>query len=249
MLYIVFVLLFCRLATAQENVEAHTQDFVSITLPYPLDFVRGRILTQFDSEARSYYEDYNRFIYDLPEKVLSYKDLSPDSYRKFMALPMIKPSKFYVFYGAYAVKQRIIATLSPLDVVGLSNPALARYAELPLSARTNDVYLWSPDVPYWHSEYVMNGKRLPFKTYFILHITAGGDNATIVEAIEHKPVVRIEDHPALDENGLHQPHAVREVPPTTHERVFLLSCIRQFIEREVPVRSRFNCKEEEAPGK
>lgn len=229
---------------AQEAPKAHHRQTVSEVLPYPLDFVRGRILTQFDSDSRSYYEDYNRYIYDLPEKVLSYKELSPAAYRRFMALPMIKPDKFYVFFSAYAIKQKRLTALTPLDVVGVDNPALVKYAGLPKEARASDIYLWSPDVPFWFSEYELEGKKLPFRTYFIVHLAAEGANATSVEIIQDSPVVRMEGKASLDDQGRLQDHDLHPVPPTTRDREFLLSCIKQFIEREVPTRKMFNCKAE-----
>ncbi len=230
---------------AQENTEPASQhkDFVREVLPYPLDFTRARILTQFSSDDRSYYEDYNRHIYDLPpEKVLSYKELSPKAYAEFMALPRVKPDKFYVFFGAYAVKQYRLDEITPLSVTGINNPALVRYAQLKPEARMNDIYLYSPDTPYWYSEYELKGKKLPFRSYFIVHLSAVGENATQVEIIQDKPVVRIAGASSLDENGKLQDFGLRDVAPTTRDRAFLLSCIKQFIERNVPLRKQFSCR-------
>lgn len=233
---------------AQENKESVNQhkDFVREVLPYPLDFVRDRVLTQFSSDDRSFYEDYNRYIYQLPpEKVLSYKELSPKAYAEFMALPMVKPEKFYVFFGAYAVKQARLSEITPLSVIGIDNPALVQYAELKPENRVNDIYLFSPDTPYWYSEYELNGKKLPFRSYFIIHLSAVGENATQVEIIQDKPVVRIAGGSSLDENGQLQDFDLREVAPTTRDRTYLLSCIKQFIERQVPMRKQFSCKTDE----
>lgn len=232
---------------AQENNEPVSQhkDFVREVLPYPIDFTRERILTQFSSDDRSFYEDYNRYIYDLPpEKVLNYKELSPKAYAEFMALPRVKPDKFYVFFGAYAVKQYRLNEITPLSVIGINNPALVKYAELKQESRVNDIYLYSPDTPYWYSEYELNGKKLPFRSYFIVHLSAVGENATQVEIIQDKPVVRIKGTPSLDEHGKLQDFELRDVAPTTRDRTYLLSCIRQFIERKVPMRKQFSCKNE-----
>lgn len=229
---------------AQENAQSPNQhkDFVREVLPYPLEFTRERILTQFSSDDRSYYEDYNRYIYDLPpEKVLSYKELSPKAYAEFMALPMVKPDKFYVFFGAYAVKQYRLNEITPVSVIGVNNPALVQYAQLKQENRANDIYLYSPDTPYWYSEYEIKGKKLPFRSYFIIHLSAVGENATQVEIIQDKPVVRMKGTPSLDENGKMQDFDLRDVAPTTRDRTYLLSCIRQFIERKVPVRKQFSC--------
>ena len=229
-------------SVAQEAPKPKQQHIISEVLPHPVDFVRGRILSQFNSDDRSYYEDYNRYIYELPEKVLSYKDLSPAAYERFMALPMIKPDKFYVFFGAYQVKQKRLHAITPLSVTGIDNPALVKYAELPRHARSNDIYLWSPDVPFWFSEHEKEGKKLPFRSYFIVHLTAKGDSKTRVEVIQDSPVVRIAGKPSLNEHGTMLDYELRPVAPTISDREYLLSCIKQFIEREVPSRKQFNCK-------
>lgn len=230
---------------AQENTQTPSQhkDFVREVLPYPLEFTRERILTQFSSDDRSFYEDYNRHIYDLPpEKVLSYKELSPKAYAEFMALPMVKPDKFYVFFGAYAVKQYRLNEITPLSVIGIDNPALVQYAQLKPETRVNDIYLYSPDTPYWYSEYELNGKKLPFRSYFIVHLSAVGEQATQVEIIQDRPVVRMAGTPSMDEHGKLRDFELRDVAPTTRDRTFLLSCIRQFIERKVSTRKQFSCK-------
>lgn len=248
---IVAMLAFTPVALAAQPLDnSENSDFVSDIFPYPIEEIYARLQTQFDSEARSYYEDYNRFIYDLPEKVLSYKELSPEAYRKFMALPMIKPTKFYVFYGAYATTQHTLQDITPLSVVGIDNPALVRYASLPLQARRYDLYLWSPDVPYWYSEYTIDGVPLPFRTYFILHLSSPDKEHTSVEVIEEKPVVRMSNKITVDEHGKLRHFEVRDVAPTARERKFLLSCIQQFIETNYPDRHRFNCRppEEKQPA-
>lgn len=232
---------------AQESKPVANQDFVSITLPYPIDFVHERMMAQFDSESRNYFEDYNRAIYELPEKVLTYKELSPKAYEQFMALPLAKPTKFYVFFGAYSVMQRVLSNITPVNVIGLTNPALVRYASLPMAERSYDIYVWSPDTPYWHSEYSLNKVKLPFRSYFIFHLAAVDATHTRIEAIEHKPVVRISGKPSVDENGKLQDFELREVAPTTTDRTFLLSCVQQFIERQVPERSKFNCRDGTEP--
>lgn len=229
---------------AQQHKSINEADFVNTVLPYPLAEVREKLGQQFSSDTRSYFEDYNRAIYELPEKVLSYKELSPRAYRAFLAFPMVKPTKFYVFYGAYPTLQSRLFAITPESVIGTDNPALARYASLPQEARVQDLYLWSPDSPYWYSEYSLGGTLLPFRTFFIVHLSEVDEGNTNVEVIEDRPVVRIDGRPSIDENGTPQPFEIRPVAPTTRDRTFLLSCIRQFIERGVPSRSAFNCRAE-----
>jgi hypothetical protein len=223
------IVLISAVALAQEPVQTADapKDYVSEVLPWPIDTVHDRAMLLFDSDARDYYDDYNPRIYDLPEPVADFRMLSQEAHDKFMALPLVRPGKFYVFYGAYANMQGVIGAITPLAAMGHSNAALQRYAARPQSERTRDIYLWSPDVPFWHSEYSLSGKPLPFKSYFIVHLSPVDEAHTEVEIIENEPVVRLKQH---------------SVEPTTSDREFLLSCIHQFIERGVPGRHWFSCK-------
>lgn len=238
----VILSIYCN-ATAQEKVAVETQDFVTAEFDLPIASLRALLLLQFDSEERSFFEDYNRAIYDLPEKVLSYKNLSPKAYEKFMDFPMIKPTKFYVFLGAYPTQQSRLMQIEPEDVVGKDNPALARYAELPLESREMDIYLWSPDSPYWYSEYQWRDKPAPFRSYFILHLEAKGKHRSTLEVIEENPVVRMEGKLHVDEHGSLQPYEVRSVSPTTRDRTYLMGCIRQFAHYNYASRKEFTCDE------
>jgi hypothetical protein len=242
------VILFCAFpAFAQEPIlkANDPKDYVSDVLPYPLGDVYERAQTLFNSDKRDYYEDYNAAIYDLPEPVKNIRDLSPKAHKRFLALPLVRPNKFYVFFGAYASVQDVLTSLTPLAAMGHSNAALQRYAQLPQSARAQDLYVWSPDTPYWHSEYMQDGKPLPFKTYFILHLTAVDDNHTQAEVIEYEPVVRLNYTMSIDRHGKVLPYELREVEPTTGDREFLLSCLRQFIDRKVPGRHWFRCRDKD----
>ena len=232
-------------AIAQRVVQTaeNARDYVSEVLPYPLEHVYDRIASLFDSGKRDYYEDYNAAIYDLPEKVRSYKDLSPGAYARFMELPMVRANKFYVFFGAYINVQDVLAHITPIVATGKNNPALERYAALPASTRSEDFYLWSPDVPFWHSEYSLNDEKLPFRSYFVAHLEALDASHTQLEIIEYQPVVRIKNAFTVDIHGKTQPYALKEVPPSTSDREYLLSCIRQFIERNVPGRHYFRCRD------
>jgi hypothetical protein len=226
----------------EQKVES-PKDFVSEVLPYPIEQVYDRAAALFDSDGRDYYEDYNAAIYDLPEDVRNYKDLSPRAYKKFLALPLVRPNKFYVFFGAYPSVQTVLENLTPVAAMGHSNPALQRYAQLPAAQRAQDLYVWSPDTPYWHSEYWLDDKQLPFRAYFIVHLARVDDTHTQVEIIENEPVVRLSTSMSVDIHGKVLPYELREVDPTTGDREFLLSCIRQFIERKVPGRHWFKCRD------
>jgi hypothetical protein len=229
---------------AQEAVIAddNQKDYVSGILPLNIEDAHTRIELLFNSDDRDYYEDYSSKIYDLPANVTNAKDLQPDLYKKFLKFPLVLPSKFYVFYGAYDNMQHTLNDFTPFAVMGHSNAALQRYAKLPLEQREQDIYLWSPDTPYWHSQYTLNNKAVPFRSYFIIHLAAIDDAHTSVEIIEDQPVVQLGRKMSVDDHGTVHHYDIREVEPTTQDREFLLSCIRQFIDRKVPGRHWFNCK-------
>ncbi|HEU5046727.1 MAG TPA: hypothetical protein VFT64_02685 [Rickettsiales bacterium] len=221
------------------------QDFVSDVLPYPLEFVRDRINLQFSADDRAFFEDYNGAIYQLPDNAKDIHGLSKAAYRKFIAFPLVRPNKFYVFFAAYKPMQRRLQEVTPYSILGMDNPALQRYAKLSNEERSEDIYLWSPDTPYWYSQYSANGADLPFRSYFIVHLSAPDKTHTSVEIIEDNPVVNMGRKFSVDVHGIVHRFDIRPVAPTTTDREFLLSCINQFIERKLPGRHWFNCLTEQ----
>ncbi len=222
------------------------KDFVSTTLPYPLDFVRNEINLQFDSNDRTFFEDYNAAIYELPEQARTIHDLDLKTYKKFLSFPITRRNKFYVFYGAYPSMQHALQEITPYGVLGMNNSALQRYASLSTSSRSNDIYLWSPDTPFWHSGYMLGDVSLPFRSYFIIHLSAVDTQHTNVEVIEDKPVVNMGKKLSVDTNGVVHRFAIEDVAPTASDREYMLYCINQFIERKIPSRRVFNCLSPEA---
>jgi len=233
-------------AFAQTAESQDQNDYTSEVLPYGLETVHERIALLFDSDARDFYEDYPWAIYDLPEHAQNINSLSSAAYRKFIAFPLVRSNKFYVFFGAYPNMQGVLQAIDQLSVMGQSNAALQRYALLPKEAREQDFYLWSPDAPYWYSEYNVNGKPVPFHSYFIVHLSAIDNAHTQVEMIEDQPVVQMGRRLSVDLHGHVNHFDIRPVDPTSQDRVFMLSCIRQFIQRKVPGRHWFNCKDKAA---
>lgn len=244
---IFFILVFTSSATAQDILsnDENARDFVSMILPYNLDFVRNHIEVEFDSNDRAFFEDYPNAIYDLPDHANTIHDLTHEAYKDFITFPLVHSNKFYVFYGAYPNKQYLLQKITPYSAFGLNNPALERYARLPFYEKEDDIYLWSPDTPYWYSEYSVNGKPLPFRTYFIVHITSTDKSHTNVEIIEDDPVVNLGKRLTVDAHGVLHYFDIRNVSPTTRDREYLLYCINQFIERQIPDRHVFNCLSEE----
>ena len=219
------------------------EDKTSKIFPYPLDFMKERISMQFDANERAFFEDYNGAIYLLPGNVSKVEQLTTKEYKKFMAFPLVRANKFYVFYGIYKIAQPLLNSITPVSVIlEEDNPALKRYALLPLEQRANDFYLWSPDAPYWYSEHEQNGRPLPFHSFFILHLTSLNENTTEVEVIEDKPTIMLGKRLSVDANGKVQQYHIAPALPTTADRAYLLSCITQFIERNVPGRHWFSCR-------
>lgn len=223
--------------------DAPQQDEVSLVLPLDINTLHDRLSLLYDSSARDFYEDYPGAIYVLPENVPYARFLSPDALARFHADPIVKSGKFYVFFGAYRNMQSVLNTIDPLSATGSGNPALIRYASLPSADRAYDFYLWSPDVPFWYSEYRYRDRPAPFRSYFIVHLAAVDADHTSVELIEYRPVVRLDGEISVDSHGKLN-NTLQPVAPTTSDRVFLLSCVRQFIERNVPGRHWFSCRSE-----
>jgi hypothetical protein len=219
----------------------HPKDYVSAVLPYKIDVVYDRIKNQFSSSERAFFEDYNGMIYKLPGKARTLYDLSPKEQEKFISFPLVHNDKFYVFFGAYRNMQHILQEITTDSLVGITNPALERYSKLSPLEREKDIYLWSPDTPFWYSEYNIDKKPLPFRTYFIIHLTAVDDTHTSVEVIEKDPVISAGKKLSVDSNGVVHRFDIRDVAPTTKDREYLLYCINQFIERQIPSRHVFNC--------
>ena len=236
-----FVINFATLAGELENA-TKSKDIISEDLPYSLEFLRYRILTQFDSEERAFYDDYNGLIYDLPHHAKNITDLSEKEYKDFISFPIVRANKFYVFYAAYPSMKDHLQEITPESVLGINNPALQEYAKLPNQSRLQDIYIWSPNAPYWYSEYSVNGDLVPFRSYFIFHLESIDENHTRLEIIEDKPTVSFGKRKTIDSHGVVQKYDIKDAPPTTQDREFMLSCVKQFIERQVPSRHWFNCR-------
>lgn len=222
--------------------EIKDQDYVTDVLPYPLEVVHERTALLFDSDTRDYYEGYPALIYDLPHSATNIDNLSVKAYKQFKEFPLVRSNKFYVFYAAYSNMQHLLMELTPYAVLNHNNAALERYASLSQEARAQDFYLWSPDAPFWYSDDFIDNRKRPFHSYFIVHMTKVDETHTYVEIIENEPVIQAGKKLSVDSHGIVHHFDIQESSPTTSDRKFLLSCIRQFIERNVPARHYFNCK-------
>lgn len=120
-----------------------------------------------------------------------------------------------------------------LDISSTNNPALQAYLRLNDQQRANDIYLSQLfHEYYWPSEYVLRERTLPFQSQFIVHLQAVGPERTRIEIIEALPRVNAGEKWGMGGHGEILPGKVtdiREVPPTTRDRLELLEIITQRI--------------------
>lgn len=69
------------------------------------------------------------------------------------------------------------------------NAALERYSRLEESARALDLYINVPFLQTWHSEYSVDGEKVPFRANFLIHLEPLGDAETRIEVVELIPRV------------------------------------------------------------
>lgn len=106
------------------------------------------------------------------------------------------------------------------------NPALERFLSVPEEARNRDLYVWGVGIDYWYSEYQSWGKPVRFNTNFIVHLEPTPEGATRVEVIEYLPVVWPgEVFRFCGRAGPNTYHDIRQVPPTTVDRIEMLSIV------------------------
>lgn len=115
------------------------------------------------------------------------------------------------------------------------NVALERYARLEDGAWARDFYVTGP-FRDWFSEYMQDGKRLPFNTNFFIHLEPVGEAETRIEVAEHFPRVHAgRDFRLCTRHG--GPMFVRDiqpVAPTTRDRRMMLDLAVRVAEREIP---------------
>ena len=94
-----------------------------------------------------------------------------------------------------------------------------RYAALKPPTTPEDLYVTVTSMG-WESEYYARGKRLPFRTDFIIHVEALGPSRTRIEVIENNPMVTVgERFLPIGRHIVPEFQAVRvKVAPTATER-------------------------------
>jgi len=230
--------LFAGLAIAAEE----QKDFITATLPYPIEYVFERINSQFSQEDRSFFDDYNGGIYQLPHNAKIKQELSSKELKDFIASPVVRENKFYVFFAAYKNMQARLQEITLENVVGNQNVALERYAASDKEKRDHDIYIWSPNEIFWYSSDKSFDKPTLFRSFFIVRLNAIDAENTEIEIIQDKPVINNGKKFSVDKHGKIRKFDIKTTPPTVKEREFMLSCISQFIEKRYPNRRLFNCK-------
>lgn len=99
------------------------------------------------------------------------------------------------------------------------SPDLKRYGDLEPPTTPEDLYV-SVTSMGWESEYYARGKRLPFRTDFIVHVEALGPSRARIGVIENNPMVTVgERFLPIGRHIVPEFQAVRvKVAPTATER-------------------------------
>lgn len=109
--------------------------------------------------------------------------------------------------------------------------SIARYLSIPPERRKLDFYLYDfsdadNQDSYWLSEYYEGNKPAPFRCNFIIHLEPQG-GGTLVEIFEFAPRVWVGKKFAIDRHGPGQRLDIRDVAPTTSDRVELLDLLKE----------------------
>ena len=119
-----------------------------------------------------------------------------------------------------------------MDRERAGNDALARYRALPADRRRDDLFLYdfgdADDAhSYWPSEYYVDGRAAPFRSNFLVHLAASAADAALVDVIEVSPRVWAGKKFSFEAHGPGTYLDVRDVAPTTADRVELLDLVRR----------------------
>ncbi len=115
-----------------------------------------------------------------------------------------------------------------------SRAALARYLAAPATARREDLFLYDfsdadDEKDYWPSEYYVDGRQVPFRCNFLIHLEPSGAAATAIEIFELSPRVWVGEKFSFEAHGPGLYLDVRDVAPTTADRLELLQVVRQLM--------------------
>jgi hypothetical protein len=112
--------------------------------------------------------------------------------------------------------------------------ALARYLAAPAANKRDDLFAYdfsdADDArAYWPSEYYVEDRQAPFRSNFLIHLVPSGAAATEVEVLELSPRVWVGKKFSVEAHGPGTYLDVRNVAPTTADRIELLELVRQLV--------------------
>jgi hypothetical protein len=133
----------------------------------------------------------------------------------------------------------IVPSRRQMEMKAKGNPALERFLSLPSEAWNRDLYVWGLGEYYWYSEYQAGGKPVRFNTAFIVHLEPTPEGGTRVEVIEYLPVVWPgEVFRLCGRAGPNTYHDIRQVAPTTSDRIEMLNLVLSVLDTENTEKNR-----------
>lgn len=132
-----------------------------------------------------------------------------------------------------ALSDRSAPSRRQMEMKAKDNPALDRFLSLPSEAWNRDLYVWGVGVHYRYSEYQSRGKPVRFNTNFIVHVEPTPQGGTRVEIIENLPYVWPgEVFRFCGRAGPNTYHDIRQVAPTTSDRIEMLNLALSVLDTE-----------------
>ena len=121
-----------------------------------------------------------------------------------------------------------------IDHERAENDALARYRALSAAVKRDDLFAYdfsdADDArSYWVSEYYVADQQAPFRCNFLIHLESSTAAATRIEVLELSPRVWAGKKFSVEAHGPGTHLDIRDVAPTTADRVELLELLRRLI--------------------
>lgn len=139
---------------------------------------------------------------------------------KFDHFSLAKPSDFY------------FPDDKQLQIYAAKDASIRQYLMLNPDLRKNDFSLTAfPDF-YWPSEYYYNDQPAKFRCNFIVHLESKGSTSTKIEIFEYESQIWVGDKIGVSAHTGPIPGVfrdIRDVNPTTSDRVELLESIKKAI--------------------
>ncbi|MCA9911325.1 MAG: hypothetical protein KC519_21880, partial [Anaerolineae bacterium] len=107
------------------------------------------------------------------------------------------------------------------------SPDILRYASIDIMLKQNDIALRN-NIYYWHSGYAVDGKEVPFRCEFVIHMSKVSPAATRIEVVQFDSIVLAgEKFMVQDSHGI--PGYVPDyqcVEPSSHSTNKMLSLLK-----------------------